>query len=51
MSNTDPSKGPVFRPPKDFTKEYREAAALGAKGSKERSQYDTGTCVTVFIGW
>lgn len=37
--NKDPSKGPVFQPPKnDYAKTYE----LGAKNSKTRKQYDTG---------
>lgn len=40
--NTDPSKGPVFRPPKDYQEGYQEAFVKGAKNSKQRTQYDTG---------
>lgn len=40
-ANTDPAKGPVFRPSRA---DYRDTFTLGAKDSKQRSQYDTGGC-------
>lgn len=39
MANTDPSKGPVFRPSKT---DYKETFTKGAKDSKDRTQYETG---------
>lgn len=39
MANTDPSKGPVFRPSKT---DYKDTFTKGAKDSKDRTQYETG---------
>lgn len=45
VSNKDPSKGPVFQPPKN---DYAKTFELGSKNSKTRKQYDTGeNCVRV----
>jgi hypothetical protein len=39
VANTDPSKGPVFRPSRT---DYKETFTKGAKDSKDRTQYETG---------
>jgi hypothetical protein len=38
-SNTDKSAGPVFKPSRT---DYQDTFTLGAKDSKQRTQYDTG---------
>lgn len=42
VANTDPSKGPVFRPSKA---DYKDTFTKGAKDSKDRTQYETGVWV------
>jgi hypothetical protein len=39
VSNKDKSNGPVFQPPRN---DYAQTVKVGAKNSKDRSQYDTG---------
>lgn len=47
-ANTDKAQGPVFRPSRT---DYQDTFTLGAKDSKQRTQYDTGAypvqCCTV----
>lgn len=38
VANTDPSKGPVFRPSRT---DYKDTFTKGAKDSKDRTQYET----------